>query len=144
MRKNVLFTQYAQSCIKVKARQLSRRSEFSRSDEGDLENDLWVSLLKKAECFDPDRSSAQHVHRPRRELLGGHDRACARDTGRSERRGGGRSHSKRTKIAAKRRCQEAAGPSTFPRPISPVAPARLGKTNLLRAWMRPPSIMRSA
>jgi len=55
---NVLFTQYAQSCIKVKARQLSRRSEFSRSDEGDLENDLWVSLLKKATCFDPERSSS--------------------------------------------------------------------------------------
>lgn len=55
---SVLFTEYAQTCIKVKARQLSRRSEFSRSDEGDFENDLWVSLLKKAECFDPERSSA--------------------------------------------------------------------------------------
>jgi hypothetical protein len=54
---SVLFTQYAQSCIKFKARQLSRRSEFSRSDEGDLENDLWVALLGKAGSFDPERSS---------------------------------------------------------------------------------------
>ena len=54
---NVLFSDYAQSCIRVKARQLSRRSEFNLSDEDDLAQDLWLSLLKKADGFDPERAS---------------------------------------------------------------------------------------
>lgn len=54
---NVLFTEYAQSCIKVKARRLSRRSEFRRSDEDDLQQDLWLSLLKQTSRFDPNRAS---------------------------------------------------------------------------------------
>ena len=54
---SVVFTEYAKSCVRVKARQLSRRSEFSRSDEDDLQQDMWLTLLKEAHRFDPQRAS---------------------------------------------------------------------------------------
>jgi RNA polymerase sigma-70 factor, ECF subfamily len=54
---SVVFTEYAKSCIRVKARQLSRQSGFCRSDEGDLEQELWLTLLKEAKRFDPQRAS---------------------------------------------------------------------------------------
>ena len=54
---NVLFTEYAQTCITIEARQLSQRSEFRRSDEEDLQQDLWLTLLKEADRFDPKRAS---------------------------------------------------------------------------------------
>ena len=54
---SVVFTEYAKSCIEFKARQLSQRSEFRRSDEGDLQQDLWLTLLKEAHRFDPQRAS---------------------------------------------------------------------------------------
>jgi RNA polymerase sigma factor (sigma-70 family) len=38
-------------------RRLSRRSDFCRSDERDLEQRLWLALLKEAERFDPQRAS---------------------------------------------------------------------------------------
>lgn len=54
---SVVVTAYANACIKFKARQLSRRSEFRRSDEEDLRQDLWLALLTKADRFDPQRAS---------------------------------------------------------------------------------------
>ena len=54
---NVLFTKYAQSCVRFKARQLSRRSEFRRCDEDDLRQELWLLLLREAHRFDPRRAS---------------------------------------------------------------------------------------
>ena len=54
---NILFTQYAQSCVRFKARQLSRRSEFRRCDEDDLRQELWLILLREAHRFDPRRAS---------------------------------------------------------------------------------------
>jgi len=54
---SVVLTEYAKSCIEFKARQLSRRSEFRRSDEEDLRQDLWLTLLKEAHRFNPRRSS---------------------------------------------------------------------------------------
>jgi DNA-directed RNA polymerase specialized sigma24 family protein len=54
---NVLFTPYAQSCVRFKARQLSRRSEFRRCDEDDLRQELWLLLLREAHRFDPRRAS---------------------------------------------------------------------------------------
>ncbi len=53
---SVVFTEYAKSCIEFKARQLSRRSEFRRSDEEDLQQELWLTLLKEAHRFNPQRS----------------------------------------------------------------------------------------
>ena len=54
---SVVFTEYAKSCVRVKARQLSQRSEFRQSDEDDLHQDLWLTLLKEARRFDPQRAS---------------------------------------------------------------------------------------
>jgi RNA polymerase sigma factor (sigma-70 family) len=54
---SAVFTEYAKLCVRVKARQLSRRSEFRRSDVDDLEQELWLRLLKEAPRFDVGRGS---------------------------------------------------------------------------------------
>jgi RNA polymerase sigma factor (sigma-70 family) len=54
---SVVFNEYAKSCIRVKARQLSRRSKFGRSDVEDIEQSLWQVLFKEANRFDPRRAS---------------------------------------------------------------------------------------
>ena len=54
---SVVFTEYAKSCIRVKARQLSRRSKFGKSDVEDIEQWLWQILFKEAKRFDPRRAS---------------------------------------------------------------------------------------
>jgi len=41
----------------VKARQIVRRPGFSRSDTGDVEQDLYLHLLSQAQQFDPTRGS---------------------------------------------------------------------------------------
>jgi RNA polymerase sigma-70 factor (ECF subfamily) len=51
-----VLTDYARSLIRFKARQLSRRAGFSRSDRDDLEQDLWAALLAQADRFDPSRA----------------------------------------------------------------------------------------
>jgi RNA polymerase sigma-70 factor (ECF subfamily) len=48
---------YAQTLIRVKAKQLVRRPGFSRSDQDDIEQDLFLHLLSKVEQFDPTRGS---------------------------------------------------------------------------------------
>lgn len=55
--RDAVLTDYAHTLIRFKARQLSRRSGFTRSDQDDLEQDLWTVLLSQAEAFDPDRAS---------------------------------------------------------------------------------------
>ena len=55
--REAVLTDYAKSLIRFKARQLARRSGFSRSDEDDLEQELWLALLDKADQFDPQRAS---------------------------------------------------------------------------------------
>jgi len=47
--------EYPQQLIKFKARQLCRRSDFSRSDEDDLIQDLTACLLAKESLYDPAR-----------------------------------------------------------------------------------------
>ena len=56
--RDIVFTEYAKTCIRVKARQLAKRSEFRRSDEDDLQQELWLALLKKAHRFDSHRGSS--------------------------------------------------------------------------------------
>ncbi len=56
--RDAVLTAYAQSLIKFKARQLSRRPGFTRSDQEDLEQDLTAHLLTQAHHFDPARGSA--------------------------------------------------------------------------------------
>ena len=48
---------YARSLIRIKARQLTRYPGFTRSDQKDLEQELWTMLLAQADQFDPDRAS---------------------------------------------------------------------------------------
>ena len=42
--------------IQAKARQLCRRKEFSPSEREDIEQELWLAVLEKAERFDPARA----------------------------------------------------------------------------------------
>lgn len=49
--------QYAARLIKFKARQLARRSGFSRTDRGDLEQEMWVDLIDRLPRYDPDKAS---------------------------------------------------------------------------------------
>ena len=50
-------TEYARTLIRVKARQIVCRPGFSRSDTGDVEQDLYLHLLSQAQQFDPTRGS---------------------------------------------------------------------------------------
>lgn len=52
-----LFSEYAQNLIQMRARQLVRRPEFSKSDLDDIQQDLLLHLLNQAEQFDPARAS---------------------------------------------------------------------------------------
>ncbi len=45
--------------IRIKARQLCRRSDFSRSDCDDLQQDMRLYLLEKAHLFDPVRGNIE-------------------------------------------------------------------------------------
>ena len=52
-----VFSDYARSLIRLKASQLSRRADFSRSDEEDIAQDLTLHLLSQAQHFDPSRAA---------------------------------------------------------------------------------------
>lgn len=52
-----ILTRYAQIVIRQKARQLCRRSGFSRSDEEDLAQELTLRLLQKEHLYDPARGA---------------------------------------------------------------------------------------
>ncbi len=54
--RDAVLTDYASSLIKYKARQLTRRSGFSRSDEEDIAQDLTLTLLAKAYLYDANRA----------------------------------------------------------------------------------------
>lgn len=53
----LVHNEYAQTSIRVKARQLCRRTDFNRSEREDIEQDLWLHLLTQAQNFDPERSA---------------------------------------------------------------------------------------
>jgi RNA polymerase sigma factor (sigma-70 family) len=53
-----VLTAYAKSLISHKAKQLCRKPGFSRSDEGDLVQDLTLSLLEKGDQYDPARGAS--------------------------------------------------------------------------------------
>lgn len=50
-------TDYAYKTVRVKAKQLHRRPEFGDCDQEDIEQDLLLYLLTKANCFDDSRST---------------------------------------------------------------------------------------
>ena len=56
-RHDEFFNDYARTLIRVKAKQLVRRPGFSRSDQEDVEQDLFLHLLRQVQHFDPTRGS---------------------------------------------------------------------------------------
>lgn len=48
---------YARTLIRVKARQLSRRKDFSDCEAEDIQQDLILHILAKLDRFDPNRAS---------------------------------------------------------------------------------------
>jgi RNA polymerase sigma-70 factor, ECF subfamily len=48
---------YAQTLIRIKARQICRKAGFNRSDEDDLKQEMVLYLLGQAHRFDPTRAS---------------------------------------------------------------------------------------
>ncbi len=57
--KDFVVTEYAKALIQAKARQLCRRRDFSPSEQEDIEQELWLAVLEKAERFDPARASLE-------------------------------------------------------------------------------------
>jgi len=55
----IVSSAYAQSLIRIKARQLCRRADFSISDMEDLHQEMRRYLLKVADRFNPDRASLE-------------------------------------------------------------------------------------
>jgi len=56
--RDAVFTAYAQSLIRFKAKQLARKPGFNRSEEDDLAQELTARLLARADQFDSARASA--------------------------------------------------------------------------------------
>ena len=54
---NDVCNDYAHTLIRVKAKQVVRGRGFNRSDLPDVEQELFVQLIKQAPNFDPERSS---------------------------------------------------------------------------------------
>ena len=52
-----VLTKYAHKLIRKKARQLSRRSDFARTDEDDIAQELTMHLLTRSTRFDPNRAA---------------------------------------------------------------------------------------
>jgi RNA polymerase sigma factor (sigma-70 family) len=54
---NDFLSDYARTLIRVKARQLVRRPEFTTCEVQDLEQELTLHILSRLDRFDPDRGS---------------------------------------------------------------------------------------
>ncbi|MDW8266077.1 MAG: hypothetical protein RMJ52_12190, partial [Gemmataceae bacterium] len=52
-----ILTDYAKKLIRIKARQLSHRRDFHDIACTDLEQELWLVLVKAARLFDPAKAS---------------------------------------------------------------------------------------
>lgn len=58
-RHDVVSDPFTVTLIRIKARQLCRRSDFSRSDYDDLRQDMRLYLIEKAHLFDPVRGNIE-------------------------------------------------------------------------------------
>jgi len=56
---DVVSDPFTVTLIRIKARQLCRRSDFSRSDYDDLRQDMRLYLLEKGHLFDPARGNIE-------------------------------------------------------------------------------------
>ncbi len=54
---SVVCSNFTQSLIRIKAKQVARRADFSVSDQDDIEQELALHLLTHIEKFDPERAS---------------------------------------------------------------------------------------
>lgn len=52
-----ILTDYAQTLIRIKAHQLCRRPEFGKSDQDDLQQELWMMVCEQVDKYDPSKSS---------------------------------------------------------------------------------------
>lgn len=55
--KELVLTEYAKNLINFKARQLRQRQDFQSAEPEDLQQQLWLALVKAAEQFDPAKAS---------------------------------------------------------------------------------------
>src|SRR5690606_9552561 len=55
--KEFVLTDYAKNLIEFKARQLSLRRDFCRSDREEIQQELWLAVVGQADRFDPERAS---------------------------------------------------------------------------------------
>lgn len=55
--KEFVLTDYAKNLIEFKARQLSQRRDFCRSDREEIQQELWLAVVGQADRFDPERAS---------------------------------------------------------------------------------------
>jgi len=58
-RHDVVSNPYTATLIRIKARQLCRRTDFSKSDFDDLRQEMLIYLLEKAHLFDPIRGNIE-------------------------------------------------------------------------------------
>lgn len=56
---DLLAAPYTQTLIRIKARQLCRRTDFSYSDYDDMRQGMRLHLLEKAHMFDPQRGNLE-------------------------------------------------------------------------------------
>src|SRR4051812_1985208 len=77
---------YARNLIQRKARQISRRAGFSRSDVQDIEQDLTLALLRKLPQFDPRRGASPDTFADR--VIISAVKMMLRDAGRQKRAAG--------------------------------------------------------
>lgn len=56
---DVVTDPFTQTLIKIKAAQLCRRTDFSRSDRDDLKQGMLLYLVEKAHLFDPARGNLE-------------------------------------------------------------------------------------
>jgi RNA polymerase sigma factor (sigma-70 family) len=50
---------YAATLIRIKAKQLCRRTDFTRCQVEDLQQSMWAYLVEKATLYDPDRGNIE-------------------------------------------------------------------------------------
>ena len=55
--KEFVLTDYAKNLIAFKARQLSLRRDFCRSDREEIQQELWLAVVSQADRFDSTRAS---------------------------------------------------------------------------------------
>ena len=55
--RNEVLNSYAQKLVRIKARQICRKTGFNQSDEEDLKQEMFLHLLSQADRFNPSRAS---------------------------------------------------------------------------------------